>query len=189
MTQNAIDAVYPWKRPGTVLSGPHKVVMYDIDASSLDARVSRETIEFNIAAGQFWRTMGRRHVTRVKVFHNPFLQERFARLKQQAHDHAGAPYAQEVFVFHGTTAKNAERIVREGFRVDVPVRCGRVYGTGIYCAKSPRTPIAYAGGAKFVLLCKALMGRDGVDSTLPRHDWVLFKTGAQLLPCYAVYYQ
>ena len=102
-----LDATIPWEKEGTTLSGPRKCVMHDIDSATLDCRVSREVLEFNLAAAQFWRMLGRRRITRIKVFHNPFLEERFEQLKQKAHDHAGKEFAREIFVFHGTTPANA----------------------------------------------------------------------------------
>jgi len=47
-------------------------------------------------------------------------------------------------------------------------------------------------GSKSVILCLALPGKKGVqgvaDSWYPKGDWVIFKTGAQLLPKYVVHF-
>ena len=73
-----------------------------------------------------------------------------------------------------------------------PIANGAAYGHGIYSAKGPQTPMGYGGASHSVILALALPGKQGAmgvdDSWTPRGDWVIFKSGAQLLPKYVAHY-
>ena len=80
----------------------------------------------------------------------------------------------------------------------MPVANGTLHGRGVYTAVGPRTSMQYGGGAAgCVVLARALPGEclDGrgeghasVDSWRPCGDWLVFRSGAQLLPVYAVHF-
>ena len=73
-----------------------------------------------------------------------------------------------------------------------PIANGAVYGHGIYAATGPKSPKFYGKDSRSVILCLALPGKGGRqevdDSWYPRDVWVVFKTGAQLLPKYVVHF-
>jgi hypothetical protein len=171
---------------------------------------TREVREYNMAFGQFLRLHsgpGSRQprVTRVDVYENAPLAAKFARERERLL-RAGAPVG-ETWVFHGTSpVDNVVSIMCDGFKVGgcadgVPVANGAAYGSGVYTAKGPNTPMCYGRKTGQVILARALQGRRGAaapapggsgaagpDSWEPRGDWVVFRGGEQLLPVYVVHY-
>lgn len=132
----------------------------------------------------------------VELWHNPALQAAFANTQREFA--AAGKSAEPIFVFHGTLAANLERIMLEGFKIGgagVSKINGDTHGTGVYAATGPDTPEAYSRDSTCVILAMALpgmvgqpsaRGTDGSDSWRPRHDWIVFRSGAQLLPLYVV---
>ena len=83
-----------------------------------------------------------------------------------------------------------------GRSADVPVANGSAYGHGVYTATGPNTPMGYANAGNAgnrVILAKALegvKGRQEVDDCwAPKDDWLVFKTGEQLIPKYVVHFE
>jgi hypothetical protein len=89
----------------------------------------------------------------------------------------------------------------QGFKVGgvdpgVPVRHGAAYGNGVYSATGPAIAMGYNGGNNRVILARALVGTQKqqpradaeTDSWVPQKDWMIFKSGQQILPCYVVYF-
>ena len=89
-----------------------------------------------------------------------------------------------------------------GIDPEVPIRNGNVYGNGVYTATGPETPWNYAGNPRTgrgnvgkVILSMALPGTTkgekearGGDSWKPHSDWLVFKSGSQLLPKYVIHF-
>ncbi len=87
-----------------------------------------------------------------------------------------------------------------GFKVggqgDIPITNGDVHGRGVYTATGPNTPMHYVGkngNGNCAILTKALEGVKGEQGKgdccwAPRGDWLVFKTGEQLLPTYVVHW-
>ncbi|KAG5187298.1 hypothetical protein JKP88DRAFT_146318, partial [Tribonema minus] len=107
----------------------------------------------------------------------------------------------ESWVFHGTAHENVPKIMCAGFRVGgvgeggVAIKHGATFGTGVYAATGPATPIAYSActGGRAVILARALRGcvgaRPGDGNSWPaRRDWWVFADSAQLLPVYVVHF-
>ena len=185
---------------------PGNVSCYKIPASSLSESVdSKELDEFNFAAGQLMRLQGcnnhhlgaalsfgggsrngGQRVIQVDVYENKALEEQWNSKKQQLGHSACKPF----WVFHGTDTANIGQIMREGLKVGgkdgVPITNGSAYGPGVYTAAGPGVPLRY-GQSKSVILALGLGGQSGTDSTRPRGDWVIFSSGAQLLPKYVLH--
>eukprot|EP00439_Symbiodinium_sp_Y106_P075316 s2375_g14.t2 len=75
---------------------------------------------------------------------------------------------QEHFLWHGTTRKAAEAIVRADFRVPKEIKNGARYGCGLYFAEDVSKSLAYAPvntssdgrtTSQFLLLCRVLCGQ------------------------------
>ena len=177
--------------------------LYSIEASSVlnDSRDTPQLNEFNFAMCQFVKLHPHKEITRVDVYENKLLKDRFDKRKQkfkdQNKDHS------PIWVFHGTMKKNIKNIFEHGFKVggkDVSVANGRAYGPGIYTAIGPKTPEFYCKDSKQMILSLALLGKyvsstntakDGADCWTPpnKGDWRIFKDGTQLLPRYVVHYK
>jgi hypothetical protein len=74
---------------------------------------------------------------------------------------------------------------------------GSTYGSGVYTATTAAEPVRMAAGTKCVILARALKGRcgtrqDGAStcwSAAPNNPhWLIFASGAQLLPVCDVHY-
>lgn len=153
------------------------------------AEVSRETEEFNIAAGHFSRLLQKpvSEVKKVEVLE----YEPFSPVLMRYNDKRKALAEQrEIWVFHGTAA--TYQIAEQGFKVGdqdgVPAINGTAYGHGVYTATGPTTPMGYSRNSRSVILARGLKGRLGTDHTTPIQDWVIFSSASQLLPCYIVHY-
>jgi len=192
------------QKPWSIVRGERKrsgEVKYAIRPQDLhDGADSREQDEFNFACGQMNRLLGTtssvvpRVVTQVDVYSNELCEATYASMKE------AMPSSREVWVFHGTGGDGIEGIMQSGFRVagldpGAPaMRNGNVHGRGVYTATGPNTPMAYSNsaGTNAVILAKALEGNRGRqeigDCWAPRGDWLVFKTGEQLLPKYVVHW-
>jgi len=168
-----------------------------LTASDVGSEESRELHEFNMAAGQYMRLLGKssRPVTQVDVYESAEVKARFH--SKEAEFAKAKKDTKKIWVFHGTaSADNVPRICQGGFKVGGqdghPISNGARYGQGVYSAKGPDAPMGYAQDTGQVILCLALPGTDGKqgvdDSWAPNNDWVIFKTSAQLIPKYVVHY-
>jgi hypothetical protein len=185
-----------WSRPAqTIAVGVSK---HEIKAHELGSAHTKELFEFNFATGQYVRLLGTsaERVKQVDVYESKPVQDAYEQLKAQF---SARGSKEEIWVFHGTSsAATVQSICTGGFKVagqpgGPPIANGAVYGHGIYAATGPRTPMGYGQGSRSVILCLALPGKRGTqqevdDSWYPRDDWVVFKTGAQLLPKYVVHF-
>ena len=185
-------AAKPWSTAGVALAGGG--TKHEIHAAALHSGAdTREQDEFNFACGQLLRLSGHRTpVRQVDVYDNPALDAAYAAAN------AALPAAsRELWVFHGTP--HVDAVMASGFKVGgrdagVAVANGTVHGHGVYTATGPDTPMTYArhGNTNAVILAKAIEGTRGAqgssDCWAPRGDWLVFKSGAQLLPKYVVYW-
>jgi hypothetical protein len=193
----ALAAVKSWASRGQSLS--NGVVRHSIRASDVDQSETRELAEFNFAYAQLQKLLVSStsvirniRVQQVDVYESPLVERNYAIKK------LSMAQSRELWVFHGTN--NIEAIMSGGFKVggqDIGVRVvhGSVFGFGVYTATGPNTPMQYArssGENKRVILAKALEGKKGPHGTsdcwAPKDDWLVFKTGEQLLPKYVVYW-
>ena len=175
------------------------------------AEVSREAKEFDFARGKYWgllkgQTPG---FVQVDLYDSPKVRAAYEQKRAELKRAAGGREPKEVWVYHGTRdPKAAEKIAAAGFAVggidpEVPIRNGNVYGNGVYTATGPETPWNYAGNprrgsgqsAGRVILSMGLPGRTkgeseagGGDSWVPHSDWLVFRTGSQLLPKYVIHF-
>jgi cold shock CspA family protein len=181
----------PWKTRETRFADG--VIKYEITREALQSgEDSREQEEFNFACGQMLRLGDGMRVRQVDVYESPFVKTMYESKKERM------PSSRELWVFHGSAA--IEAIMTEGFKVGgrdygISVRNGALHGHGVYTATGPKTPMQYAhigGSGNVVILSKALEGTRGAqeisDCWAPHDDWLIFKTGEQLLPKYVVYY-
>jgi cold shock CspA family protein len=187
----------PWSKSPQQLSGG--CTFHSIQASDLDQSETRELAEFNFAFAQLQKLFVGRdtaYVKRVDVYESPVVERNYEMKK------SSLKQSRELWVFHGTPKVEAiTAIMSGGFKVGgrdhgVPIAHGDVYGTGIYTATGPETPIGYAqnGNARnCVILAKALEGVKGRQSVgdcwAPKDDWLVFKTGEQLIPKYVVHFE
>ena len=169
------------------------VVKYTI--TNPGSSYTKELCEYNMAFAQFSRLVEgcQPKVQKIDVYENPAMQARFD--AEQARMAGEGIVADVTWVFHGTsTCSNIESIMVEGFKVggeDVPVAHGSVYGRGVYSATSPNTPMMYAAGVQQVILALALKEKPGQSRGIswePRKDWIVFRSGSQLLPRYVVHF-
>ena len=154
-----------------------------------------------MACAQFLRLLGSQaEVLEVDIYDSLAVQARYM-AKIDEFQGAKKP-TKEVWVFHGTSPENIEKICRNGFKIGgqgVPISNGAAYGRGVYTATGPNTPVQYArrGGSDAIILCKSLPGatkgsteKDGGDSwKASNSDWMIFKTVEQLLPKYVVHFR
>ena len=183
-------ALIPWKIEGTTYAAAG-LTKFSLKCNKVGGAVSREATEFNTACGHFARLMGNRAQvpSRIDVLvyeeHSP-VQRRFEQ-KRGEFQHQNK-CLDEVWVFHGTD--QIDSIAQRGFiaggQDGVPIRNGSAYGRGVYTAVGPNTPMGYsANGA--IILARGLVGAAG-DHKCPNGDWYIFSDGAQLLPCYVLYF-
>lgn len=158
-------------------------------------RVTHESTLFAMAMTQYSSMMGAAAKTatepqEVWYLKNETLERRFVERRRQLSPR------DTIWVFHGTDLTNVGPIFEDGFKVggrDISVANGSAFGHGVYTACGPRDPLAY-GRNQVVILAMAVKGRHGVsegwDSWTPpsRPDWVVFKSGDQLLPCFALFW-
>lgn len=95
--------------------------------------------------------------------------------------------------FHGTRQENLPGITRMGLKLPgsregVTVLNGQALGgTAIYTALSPSTPMSYARGCNFLLVCVAL--DPGSQGIVKHHgDWRLFYHNDLILPVWLIRY-
>jgi len=184
-----------WSQPARTLSPG--VSVRELKASEMGSTHSKELHEFNFATGQYMRLLGTsaQPVKRVDVYESKPVQAAYEQRKGQFEARG---LREEIWVFHGTkTAEAVRSICTGGFKVGgepggPPIANGAVHGNGVYSAKGPATPMGYGQGSHSVILCLALPGKKGAkgvdDSWYPHGDWVIFKSGAQLLPKYVVHF-
>jgi hypothetical protein len=173
------------------------VFVHSICASDLkESNNTRELEEFNFAYAQLQRLCPPSKkimpiVRQVDVYESLVVSRNYAKKK------SALAQSRELWVFHGTPKiENVSAIMAGGFKVGgqgVRVANGSAYGLGVYTATGPNTPMQYAGNSgNRVILAKALegvKGEQGVgDCWAPRGDWLVFKTGEQLLPSYVVHW-
>ena len=185
----------PWSTLGESLS--HGTKRHTVLASSVaDGSETRELAEFNFAWAQMQRLMVGRtiQIHQIDVYESPTV-ERIYEAKRLT-----KPESNELWVFHGTGDAGIDGIMQGGFKVAgrdpgaPPVRHGAAYGHGVYTATGPKYPMVYANsaGTNAVILAKALEGTRGLqgidDCWAPRENWLVFKTGEQLLPKYVVHW-
>ena len=156
------------------------------------ASFSKELAEYNMAFAQFSRLVEgfRPKIDKIDVYENPVLEANFK--AEEAKMAREGISTEATWVFHGTSSNsNIDSIMLDGFKVGgegVPVANGTAYGRGVYSATSPNTPMGYAMGVRQVILALALKGRDGGISWEPQRDWIVFRSGNQLLPRYVVHF-
>ena len=173
--------------------------IYEINTSDHAACIAcRETTEFNIASAQFCRLLCAplnivKTVQVIEYERNSPVIKKFEEMK------ATLVNIEQIWVFHGTNEVSLNRIIVEGFKVggvdNISIINGKNYGNGVYTATGPKTPMTYSKGNNKIILAKALPGqrshnesRGDSDSWVPRDDWMVFRSGSQLLPCYVVVY-
>jgi hypothetical protein len=192
----------PWSRPPkTIAEG---VSLREIKENEVRAAHSKELVEFNQAFGQYTHLLGKvaqeNPVKQVDVYESLPVQVAYNQCKAQFSKRG---FKKEIWVFHGTSsADTVQTICTEGFKVAGQpggplIANGAVHGLGIYAATGPKSPKFYGKDSRSVILCLALPGKRGndakqreveEDSWEPKKDWVVFKTGAQLLPKYVVHF-
>lgn len=169
--------------------GRPTVVSYLITREQASSGVTRECMEFNMAAGQICK-LSKLPLDEIesveRIIHMPGSAVHTAYYaRKQALGRRGDS---ETFVFHGTgTEQNLLSIATNGFIVGgsvagVPVVNGATFGNGVYTAIGPGTPMMYGMGTGKVVLAQALPGLDGQDSTRPNEDWIVFSKADLLLP-------
>ena len=126
-------------------------------AAELTSRHSLELQEFNFAASQFARLLNSSasKVTQVDIWNSAEAKKRFDDTACILGEY------EAIWVFHGTKAANIENIMTSGFKVggrDTDVVNGNSYGTGVYTAEGPGTPLAYSPDSKQLILAKASAG-------------------------------
>ena len=158
---------------------------------------ARESLEWNMAVGQFTRLSGGAATTviGVDVYACPAVTTAYEAQKA-AFATSGTPTG-EIWIFHGTAPANVQAIMTGGFKVGgrdlgVPVANGTAHGAGVYSAKGPGTPMGYTKGGKEIILARAMQGKIGArersDCWEPHRDWAIFRDGKQLLPTYVVHF-
>ena len=197
----------PWSISGLALRDGSGGMKYEIYRKNLtDGADTREQDEFNFAFAQMLRLFGCQaegkqipQIERVVVYEVPLVATVYASKKQAMlgrQSHPGQD-CRELWVFHGTAEKNIEAIMTTGFKVGgeglIPIANGDAHGRGIYTASGPDTPMDYSqrgGRTKAVILSKMLEGTKGVkergDCWASKGDWLICKTGEQLLPKYVI---
>ena len=191
-----------WIRmPQTIAEG---VSMYEIKVDEVGFRHCKELTAFNFAKGHYDHLLGKKAkentVKQVDVYESKPVLAAYKQCKAQFSKRG---FNEEIWVFHGTSsAAIVQSICTGGFKVagqpgGPPIANGAVHGLGIYAATSPDTPMGYGQDSRSVILCLALPGKKGKqakqreedeDCWYPKKDWVVFKTGAQLLPMYVVHF-
>jgi hypothetical protein len=178
------------------------VSKHEIKAHEVGSAHTKELSEFNFASGQYVRLLGSsaERVTQVDVYESKPVQDAYEGLKAQF---SARGFKEEIWVFHGTSsAATVQSICTGGFKVAGQpggplIANGAVHGLGIYAATGPKSPKFYGKDSRSVILCLALPGKRGndakqrevdEDSWYPKDDWVVFKTGPQLLPKYVVHF-
>ena len=178
--------------------------MHEIKENEARAAHSKELAEFIFACAQYNHLLGKvvqeNKVKPVDVYESLPVQVAYNQCKVQLSKRG---FGKEIWVFHGSSsADTVKSICTGGFKVagqhgGPPIKNGKVYGLGVYAATSPHTPMGYGKDSRSVILCLALPGKPGndakqreveEDSWEPKKDWVVFKTGAQLLPKYVVHF-
>ena len=159
--------------------------------------VEIEAQHFELALGKFALHGGSSDkVHQVDVYDCPLRTHQFAELQRHFHAQGQSnelTTTDSHWAFHGTTPEAAAGIMADGFRVGgtagVAIRNGDVYGRGVYTARTATTAVKYAlrGGEGTVVLANAIPGIHNHDSWTPNADWVVFRTGQQLLPVYALH--
>ena len=159
---------------------------------------SQELFQFNFAVGQLYRLLKTQaiDVEQVDVYNSPVVKSTFEKKKAEFE---AKGHGEEIWVFHGTgSGETVATICSEGFKVagkpgGPPIANGAAHGHGVYSAKGPKTPMNYGSSSRSVILCLALPGKKGAqereDSWEPKDDWIVFKTGEQLLPKYVVHWR
>jgi peptidase E len=180
------------------------VSMQEIKADEVSFIHCKELDAFNFAKGHYDHLLGKvaqkNTVKQVDVYQSVPVQVAYDQCKAQFSKRG---FKEEIWVFHGTPSANTvQKICTEGFKVGgqpggPPIANGAVHGLGVYAATSPNTPMGYGKDSRSVVLCLALPGKKGENATqrkgeedhwYPKKDWVVFKTGAQLLPKYVVHF-
>ena len=129
-------------------------------------------------------------IVRIELLHNATTQSNFDHVRLREDNGMR-------WVFHGTPTSNLDGIAQHGFQAggqgNVPIANGAAYGRGVYTAVGPDTPMHYGHG-QAVILALAKPGKvgkresDDCDSWQPKGDWYIFRSGAQLLPAYILYF-
>jgi len=183
----------PWRlKPVQLDNG--RCRMYVISAKDAHDTIGRENSEFNQIAGQFSKlcSVDIKHVKevhRIEYSESSSVLGRYngKRLEFQSADKDD----KEIFVFHGTSEENFKKIASEGFKIggqDVKVMNGSAYGSGVYTAVAPTTPIQYSRGLAKVIIARGLLGNVSkeilgkCDTLSIGSDWRIFKSVDQLLP-------
>ena len=188
----------PWASSTSVTQLSGGATLRSLAVASVGS-LARESHEWNMAVGQFKRlngSSGSYRVVSVDVYSCPAVAAAF-QTKKQEFARRGAP-TDEIWIFHGTMAKNVGPIMTGGFKVGgvdrgVAVAHGAAHGSGVYTAKGAGTPMGYTGGAKEVILARAMQGSVGAqgssDCWEPQSDWAIFRDGKQLLLVYVLRFQ
>jgi len=94
-------------------------------------------------------------------------------------------------VFHGTDSAAIDKIATEGFKIGgegVAIKCGALYGRGVYTASNPDISVPYSRGSNMMLLSIAILGELGTHHNTGRSNVLVIKDACQLLPRYVVHY-
>lgn len=97
----------------------------------------------------------------------------------------------ERLLFHGTDKAAIDKIAQEGFKIggqDVPIKCGALFGQGVYTAEDPNISVHYSGGSGMMLLSLGVPGREGADWKSGGPQVMVLQSSAQLLPRYVVHF-
>lgn len=154
-----------------------------------------EECHFRMAESQFYRMSKNRSkftVTKVEFIKNMHLEERFNRKKEEFKRSNVAVGAR--FVFHGTDVHAIDKVATEGFKIGgtegVAIRCGDIYGRGVYTAVNPDRAVVYCRGSNMMLLSTAIPGKLEEHHNHGENSNVLvIKEVDQLLPRYVVHYE
>lgn len=144
----------------TPTSPGHGVYLYSIPAHTVrNAFDSKELREFNQAFGHFVRLLPERsrHVSAVDVIQYDAMSDVLRRFQDKKRDFITCNISvKEQWVFHGSSPEGIHGIVKGGFLIggrDVKLASGASYGTGVYTAIGPKTPICYSTNSKTVCSC------------------------------------
>ncbi|CAG9324561.1 unnamed protein product [Blepharisma stoltei] len=152
-------------------------------------------------------------VKSVKLIVNRKLEEIFEQRRKQLIEEGkkeGEDWSKEKYVFHASKYENYEKICRGGFKIggiDPGFNAvnGVAHGFGVYTATTPDFSLNYAKEGNWMMICKALPGKNGNKVNSPeelmrathhshlcrspgtRYDDIqVFFTSAQVLPKYLV---
>ncbi len=136
-------------------------------------------LHFRAAESQFLRTAppGQYEIVRVEYVCNPALADRFER-KRRDYDARFNGNHTKLLAFHGTSLKNVDGILKNGFKLSKvgSTTDAGFFGAGTYFSEHASMSIAYCRGSSQMLLCRLLLGKPYLMKTM--------KTGCKLASGY-----